>query len=31
MEADQLKIFTGELLKTMKIAQLEDILQRLSK
>jgi hypothetical protein len=31
MEADQLKIFTGELLKTMKIAQLEDILQRLTK
>jgi hypothetical protein len=31
MDADQLGIFTEELLKTMKIAQLEDILQRLSK
>jgi hypothetical protein len=31
MDADQLGIFTTELLKTMKIAQLEDILQRLSK
>jgi hypothetical protein len=31
LDADQLGIFTEELLKTMKIAQLEDILQRLSK
>jgi hypothetical protein len=31
LEADQLKIFTEELLKTMKIAQLEDILSRLTK
>jgi hypothetical protein len=31
MEADQLKIFTEELLKAMKIVQLEDILSRLTK
>jgi hypothetical protein len=31
LEADQLKIFTGELLATMKIVQLEDILSRLTK
>jgi hypothetical protein len=31
LDADQLGIFTEELLKTMKIAQLEDILQRLTK
>jgi hypothetical protein len=31
LEADQLKIFTGELLETMKIVQLEDILSRLTK
>jgi hypothetical protein len=31
LEADELKIFTGELLETMKIVQLEDILSRLTK
>jgi hypothetical protein len=31
LEADQLGIFTEELLTTMKIVQLEDILQRLTK
>ena len=31
LEADALKIFTGELLETMKIVQLEDILSRLTK
>jgi hypothetical protein len=31
MEADDLRIFTGDLLSSMKIVQLEDILSRLTK
>jgi hypothetical protein len=31
LEADDLRIFTGDLLSSMKITQLEDILSRLTK